>query len=186
MGTLFASPGFMERYIKVGAEYKIPVMFPGGNNKLLIECQNYPLIKKLKAEGKWKEGMQLPVPEVVKQAKAVGEKVWQAGLPVLDDLHTISGEWRPEGSGEPAPQAWSKHKVEQFKDAFRRMEPGVAMFIVHCNDQNETFKYISASGGTRYADMLSMMDPELKAFIQSEGIILTTWRELMQRRQRAN
>ena len=56
------------------------------------------------------------------------------------------------------------------------------MFIVHCNDQNETFKYISSTGGTRYADMLAMMDPELKAFMESEGIILTTWRELMQRR----
>ena len=182
MGTLFASPAFMERYIKVGAEYRIPVMFPGGNNKLLIECQNYPIIKKLKAEGKWKEGMTLPVPAIVQQAKAVGETVWKAGLPVLDDLHTISGEWKPEGVSDLAPEAWGKFKVQQFKEAFKRMEPGVAMFIVHCNDQNETFKYISSTGGTRYADMLAMMDPELKAFMESEGIILTTWRELMQRR----
>ena len=29
MGTLFASPQFLERYIKVGIENKIPVMFPG-------------------------------------------------------------------------------------------------------------------------------------------------------------
>lgn len=182
MGTLFASPAFMERYIKVGAEYRIPVMFPGGNNKLLTECQNYPIIKKLKAEGKWKEGMALPTPAIVQQAKSVGEMVWKAGLPVLDDLHTISGEWKPEGVKDLTPEAWGKYKVQQFKDAFKRMEPGVTMFIVHCNDQNDNFKYISSTGGTRYADMLSMMDPDLKAYIQSEGIILTTWRELMQRR----
>ena len=184
MGTLFASPGFLERYIKVGAEYRIPVMFPGGNNKLLIECQNYPIIKKLKAEGKWKEGMTLPTPAIVQQAKSVGETIWKAGLPVLDDLHTISGDWKPETGGEVTPEAWGKYKVQQFKDAFKRMEPGVTMFIVHCNDQNETFKYISSSGGTRYADMLSMMDPELKAYIKKEGIILTTWRELMERRSK--
>ena len=32
MGTLFASEAFRERYIKVGIEQKIPVMFPGGHN----------------------------------------------------------------------------------------------------------------------------------------------------------
>src|SRR4051812_33518270 len=36
MGTLFATPGFLERYIKVGAENGIPVMFPGGHDTFLI------------------------------------------------------------------------------------------------------------------------------------------------------
>jgi hypothetical protein len=37
MGTLFATPAFIERYIKVGIEYQIPVMFPGGHNTLIAE-----------------------------------------------------------------------------------------------------------------------------------------------------
>ena len=36
MGTLFATPEFMERYIKLGVENKIPVMIPGGHNTVLI------------------------------------------------------------------------------------------------------------------------------------------------------
>lgn len=46
MGTLFAYPPFLERYVKVGIELGIPVMFPGGNNKMMIESMNLPLIKK--------------------------------------------------------------------------------------------------------------------------------------------
>lgn len=184
MGTLFANQAFLERYIKVGIENKIPVMFPGGNNKLLIESMNNPVIKQLKAQGKWKEGMVLPVPDVVKQSKSVGEMIWNAGLPVLDDLHTISGDWKPEGNTTSAD--WGKYKAQKFKETLNNMQPGVAMLIVHSSDITDAFKYISGSGGSRYADMLSMMDPDLKAYIKSEGIILTTFRELMERRKKLN
>ncbi|RAJ99758.1 hypothetical protein LX87_01454 [Larkinella arboricola] len=183
MGTLFATPAFLERYIKVGVEYGIPVMFPGGNNTLLVDSEIQPVIDKLKAEGKWKEGMNLPIPEAIKQAPAIGEKIWKAGLPVLDDLYADTGGWKPKDNPNPSPEAWGKYKTQRFKEILTKMKPGVAMIIIHSNDQNETFKYISGSGGSRYADMLSMMDPELKAFIQSEGIVLTTWRELMARRK---
>jgi len=183
MGTLFAYAPFLERYIKVGVEYKIPVMFPGGNNKLLIECLNNPIVKKLKAEGKWKEGTTLPTPGVIKDAKAVGEKLWNAGLPVLDDLHTISGDWKPEG-GNVTPEGWGKYKAEKFKETLTKMQPGVAMMIVHSSDITDAFKHISGSGGSRYADMLAMLDPDLKAYIKSEGIILTTWTEMMERRKK--
>jgi hypothetical protein len=190
MGTLFASRAYLERYIKVGVEYGIPVMFPGGNDKLLIEGYNLPLIEKLKAEGKWKEGMALPVPAEVKDAAAVGNTIWAAGLPVLDDLLTISGNWKPaaDASGKITPAAYEKYKVKKFKEALQHMQPGVAMFIVHSTDLGAgmgEFGHISGSGGFRFADMQAMMDPELKAYIRSEGIILTTWRELMQRRREA-
>lgn len=184
MGTLFAHGPFLERYIKVGMEYEIPVMFPGGNNKLLIECLNEPVIKKLKAEGKWKEGTKLPDPAMVKESKVVGEKIWNAGLPVLDDLHTNSGEWKPEGNNI-TPEQWGKYKAMKFKETLGKMQPGVAMMIVHSSDITDAFKHISASGGSRYADMLSMLDPDLKAYIKSEGIILTTWKEMLERRKNA-
>ncbi|TLV00516.1 polysaccharide deacetylase family protein [Dyadobacter luticola] len=183
MGTLFAHIPYLERYIKVGAEHQIPVMFPGGNNKLLIESLNNPVIKKLKSEGKWKEGMKLPNPEITKQTGPVGQKIWAAGLPVLDDLHTISGDWKPEGNNI-TPEQWGKYKAQKIKETLTNMQPGVAMIIVHSSDITEEFKYISASGGSRHADMLSMMDKDLKEFIKSQGIIQTTWKEMMERRKK--
>lgn len=53
---------------------------------------------------------------------------------------------------------------------------------MHCTSPSPIFEKISDSGPVRKSDMLAMMNPELKRFIQKEGIILTTWRELMERR----
>jgi predicted glycoside hydrolase/deacetylase ChbG (UPF0249 family) len=181
MGTLFAHGPFLERYIKVGIEHQIPVMFPGGNNKLIIQCLQSDMIKELKAQGKWKEGTVLPVPDIVKEAGPIGQQIWAAGLPVLDDLHTISGDWAPEDKSDPV--KWGNYKARQFIKALDDMEPGVAMFIVHSSDITDTFQYISGSGGSRRGDMYAMMDKELKDYIEKNGIILTTFRELMNRRK---
>jgi chitin disaccharide deacetylase len=163
MGTLFAHIPYLERYIKVGIEYGIPVMFPGGNNKLLYAAKP-------------------PVATTRQQTKEIGEMLWKAGLPVLDDLHTNSGDWKIK-EGSPTPAQWGKYKAKKWIEALGNMEPGVAMLIVHSSDITEEFKQISGSGGSRYADLLSMMDPDLKAYIKSQGIILTTWRELLERRK---
>jgi len=56
------------------------------------------------------------------------------------------------------------------------------MMIMHCTSPSEVFPFISGSGPLRKADMLAMLDPELKSAIDREGIILTTWRELLERR----
>src|SRR5690554_4469703 len=85
MGTLFAKDEFLERYIKLGIEYGIPVMFPGGNNKLLAESLNLPVVRELKAAGKYKEGMELPRPEILNKTGHIGQMIWDAGLPVLED-----------------------------------------------------------------------------------------------------
>ncbi len=185
MGTLFASRAYLERYIKVGVEFGIPVMFPGGNDKLLIASTNEAIIRQLKKEGNWKEGTVLPMPESLKSAAAVGETIWNAGLPVLDDLVTYSGEWKPDPvNGVVTPEAYAKYKVKMFEETIGQMEPGVAMYIVHSTVVTDDFRHISGSGDSRNADMLSMMDPEFKSWLQSKGIILTTWRELMERRKK--
>ncbi len=183
MGTVFYHEPFLERYIKVGAELGIPVMFPGGNNTLLRSSMMANQIKQLEREGKYVEGMQVPEPELLKKTGPVGEKIWAAGLPVLDDLHSISGSWKPEG--EPSMEEWGSYKTDQFKQILEEMEPGLAMIIIHSIEHPETFSRFSGSGESRYADNLSMMDPELRAFIEEEGILLTTWEEVMQRRRNA-
>lgn len=173
MGTLFANRAYLERYIKVGVEYHIPVMFPGGNNKMLMTSSNAGLVK---------------------DAQKIGAMIWDAGLPVLDDLVSYTGDWKPaesgatsagavaDASGKVKALAYEKFKVQKFKETIRDMQPGVVMFIVHSTEVTDDFRKISHSGDSRYADMQAMMDPELKEFIRSQGIILTTWRELMERR----
>jgi predicted glycoside hydrolase/deacetylase ChbG (UPF0249 family) len=183
MGTVFAHPEFLKKYIQLGAEHMIPVMFPGGNNVLLEESLLSPVVKKLKSEGKYREGMELPKPALLQQTTEIGRQIWGLGLPVLDDLHSTSGDWRP-AKNEYSPQEHAEYKVGQFKRILEKMQPGLAMIIVHSTTHNENFDTISGSGRSRQADLDAMVSPDLKAFIEQQGIILTTWREVMERRKK--
>ncbi len=152
MGTLFATDAFLERYIKVGIEEQIPVMFPGGHN--FFALQEY-------GEG-----------QAGGKARMVGQMIWKAGLPVLDDLHNTSYGWK------------TTDKTDKYIEAVKGLKPGVTMMIMHCTDPSEIFDDISGSGTTRLGDLNAMMDPRLRKAIEDEGIVLTTWRELKERRDK--
>ncbi len=163
MGTLFATSGFIERYMKVGMQERIPVMLPGGHNTAIqLDRPSSP--------------------EELAAFQALGRQLWQAGLPVLDDLYNSTYGWKlPEGTKE------TKENLQNFKtgkyiEALSDLKPGLTMVIMHCTDPTEVFPIISGSTQTREGDLLAMLDPKLKAYIEKEGIILTTWREAMQRR----
>ncbi len=184
MGTLFATPEFLERYIKVGVEEKIPVMFPGGHNSFLAAQYREQMKAQLVSEGRYTEGQALPVPPILAQTQAVGQSIWQAGLPVLDDLHNTSYSWHlPEGI--PAtPENLQQMKTARYIDALHNMKPGLTMVIMHCTAPTEVFDKISDSGPTRQGDLLAMVDPALREALRKEKIILTTWRELKERRDK--
>ena len=56
------------------------------------------------------------------------------------------------------------------------------MMIMHCTAPSETFKHITDSGPLRQADLLAMLNPAFKKALKDERVILTTWRELKERR----
>jgi hypothetical protein len=184
MGTLFASQAYLEKYIQLGIEKKIPVMIPGGHNSYLradyIEREKQALQK----AGKWVPGTKLEGPAVLKSAAAVGKMVWNSGLPVLDDLHSNSGDWAIPDSAKNNDAALQLFYTQKYEEALEMLKPGLTMVIMHCTAPSEIFSHISASGLHRKGDMLAMMDPSLKQYIKAHGIILTTWREVMERRKK--
>ena len=109
MGTLFATPELLERYIEVGAEEGIPIMFPGGHRTML------------RAQYMAEQGS---VPERFAQAGDIGQRVWDLGLPVLDDLHNMSYGWRPDAGektlSHPAAEAAPRWRQKQGTRAVRR------------------------------------------------------------------
>ncbi|GAB4004239.1 hypothetical protein GCM10028808_01520 [Spirosoma migulaei] len=162
MGTLF-DPKFIMSYAKVAMEEKIPVLFPAGHASLIFKVNNVP------------EPMQ-------KLAQQVGKQLWDAGLPVLDDLDGTSYGWTLP-AGTPVTDAnIQKYKTQKFIELINSAKPGLTYIIMHCTSPTPTFDQISDSGQTRKGDMLAMMDPALKAFVEKEGIIVTNWKELTQRR----
>ena len=165
MGTLFGSAGFMNVYIKLGIENHIPVMMPAGHNTLIAAQMHMP-------------------EQQLQQLRSIGNFLWGAGLPVLDDLHNETYEWKmPEEvkTNDKKLQAW---KTQKYIDAIKSLKPGITMMIMHCTQPTEVFPYISDSGPVRKGDMLVMMDPKFKKALEDEHIILVTWRELMERRSK--
>lgn len=165
MGTLFATPTFLERYVKVGIEKNIPVMLPGGHNKLI---QN-----QMHAEE-----------SLMHQLRQIGKMLWSAGLPVLDDLHNESYDWKIADEISRDDKKLQAFKTQKYIGALKNLQPGITMMIMHCTAPTEVFPYISESGPLRKADLLAMTDPLLKEALKKEGIILTTWRELKERRDK--
>lgn len=165
MGTLFATPEFLQRYLKVGMEEKIPVMFPGGHNTVVQQQEKI-------------------IADQLAMTQMVGTQLWNAGLPVLDDLENSSYGWKGPESGDKSEKALQKYKTEKYINAIKNIKPGLTMVIMHCTIHTEVFPQISDSYPTREGDFLAMIDPELRKYIEKEGIVLTTWREAMQRRQK--
>lgn len=168
MGTLFATPAFLEKYVRLGIEKQIPVMMPGGHCDYLQKDRG------------------TSNPALLEMVRKIGRRLWDAGLPVLDDLHNTSYGWRmPAGMGRSDSEL-QKWRTEMYKKTLDELKPGVTMVIMHCTDPTEVFQHIASSGDIRKADMLAMIDPEFRAYLKDRGFILTTWKELHDRRRAAS
>lgn len=172
MGTLFGSPEYLKQYIRLGVENRIPVMIPGGHNTAIVSD--------LKRSGN-------PQAEALgTQMAEVGKTVWDAGLPVLDDLHNSSYGWKYDMFKKAyTDAALRKQATEYYIESIKALKPGLTMVIMHCTEPSPKFPEISTSGLTRKADLLAMTDPAFRKFLTDNKIILTTWREVMERRSKA-
>ncbi len=155
MGTVYATPEFFAAYVKIGIEMQLPLMIPGGHATLAQE--EY-----------------IDLADQFPAIRQVAKAVWDSGLPMLDDLFSDTYGWKT-----------FEVKKKNMLELLRRLRPGVTQVIVHCTRPSETFPFISDSGDTRLADLEVMLDPDIKKAIEDEGILLTTWRELIERRARA-
>jgi predicted glycoside hydrolase/deacetylase ChbG (UPF0249 family) len=185
MGTLFAKPAFTEKYIKLGIEKQIPVMFPGGDDLFYRAEARAATIAELKQQGKYTEGMPIPDPAVLANVKETGAMIWKAGLPVLDDLHNSSYDWQMPDIDKMTDAEIQKWYTDHYIESIGRLSPGLTMVIMHCTNPSPNFDQISDTGKKRKGDLLAMLDPRLKAFLKEKGFILTTWREVMERRVKA-
>lgn len=167
MGTLFAKPDYLMRYVQLGIEHQIPVMVPGGHNQLI------------KATMKGSDAL-------MNQMRGLGTMLWNGGLPVLDDLHNESYDWEIPKEMQGDDQKMQAYKTAKYKTALKSLQPGITMMIMHCTETTTIFPFISGSGPTRRGDLLAMKDPLFKKALQEEGIQLVTWRELMQKRKNIN
>jgi len=184
MGTVYASPGFLERYVQLGIEKHIPVMIPGGHDTYIYADRNAARVAELKKAGKYREGMTPPEDPMVAPVRALAAKLWEAGLPVLDDLHNTSYDWKVPPDAVNDDEKLRRWRTDRYMETLAELKPGLTMVIMHCTAPTEVFASISSSGALRKADMLAMLDSRFQAFLKEQGFIVTTWREAMERRGR--
>jgi predicted glycoside hydrolase/deacetylase ChbG (UPF0249 family) len=148
MGTLFARADYFERFLKVGIEKQIPILAVGGHmTHTLVENG-----------------------EAAKALLPLAPKIWAAGLPVIDDLHTSVTSWKPA------------EKKERFLSLIRELKPGITEILFHASVMTDELPLITGSAASRHSDTQLLKDPELKDLLKERNIQLTTWRELKKRR----
>jgi chitin disaccharide deacetylase len=165
MGTVYASPEFLTRYIGLGLKNNIPVMLPGGADELM------------QAETKLPDA-------TIAELRLLGKQIWYAGLPVLDDLHNSSYDWVIPADIAADDKKLNDFKTKKYIEAIKTLKPGLTLMLMHCTNPGPEFKYITSTGPTRKGDLLAMMNPKFKKALADEGIILTTWREVKRRRDK--
>jgi hypothetical protein len=108
--------------------------------------------------------------EAYKQLRPYAEKAWEAGLPVFDDIDTRSYSWK------------SAEKTAEYVDMIRTLKPGITWFNCHPTKPTEEGQAITNNRETIFGDYNALIDPAVKKAIEEEGVILTTFRKLKQRR----
>jgi hypothetical protein len=148
MGTLFAKPEYFERYLKVGIEKQLPLLVAGGHGTIVSREDA----------------------EAYRQLQPYVQMVWEAGLPVFDDIDTRSYSWR------------STEKTAEYVAMIRDLKPGITWFNCHPTAPTEEGKAITNNRELLFGDYNALVDPAVMKAIEEEGVILTTFRELKQRR----
>ncbi len=109
--------------------------------------------------------------EAVEMVQNLGELLWNAELPIIDYIHTDSYNWK------------TTDKVDLYVEAIRNLEPGITVMIVHPTKPNPVIDIITNSREHLYGDYYALLSDEVKQAIEEKNIILTTWKELHERRR---
>lgn len=151
MGTLFARPDYFERWLRVAAEKRLPLLAPGGHRTHVSRSH----------------------PDASQALPAVVQRVWDAGLPVIDDLHTGSYDGPPEG------------RTDWLLQVLAELKPGITEILFHASIPTDDFPLVTNSHAHRLADTRALTDPRVRRLLADRGIHRTTWRELLERRRQA-
>jgi hypothetical protein len=150
MYALYSDERYFQRFMKVAVEKQLPFLVAAGHL--------YHASREAKD------------PTELNLFKKYAQQVWDAGLPVIDDLHRASYSWDVT------------HKKELYMETFRSLRPGLTEMVVHCTAPNDVIPVVTGNRSHLYGDYYAFIDPDVKQVIEDEKIILTTWRELKKRR----
>jgi len=102
-----------------------------------------------------------------------------SAAPILSALKILANEFPL--LDELAPGVEPKEldlRREGYKEVIRNLKPGVTQIILHLGLDHVEMRNITSSWLARYNDFRIFNDPEMKNFIQEQGVKLIGWREM--------
>lgn len=166
MGTMFLRADFFDRYLRAGLAAGVPVLAAAG------PASGWERLRVLTKRAACK-ARRKPCYEFPAVTGALISNVWDAGLPVVDRIHADALGWPRE------------EKKKRLIALLRRLEPGITVILLHCALPADDLPVLEDSADSRIGDTEAVTHPDIRATIEAEGIVLTTWRELKQRRDAA-
>jgi predicted glycoside hydrolase/deacetylase ChbG (UPF0249 family) len=103
-----------------------------------------------------------------------GEIIDQYTLPKLDDHFSV-----PDG------KSYEDKRTKFFK-LLDSLNPGLTYMIFHPSVETDNLKTITNSWHQRVWEAQLFSDPVVKNYIKKNGIIITTWKEVMKRHEERN
>lgn len=112
------------------------------------------------------------------------ERFKQEGFPLPDDMIQLLDDY-------PLPKVDDLHfvgdaesyaaKKQAFLDMLSKLSPGLTQIAFHPAIESDALKQITPRWQQRVWDAQLMADDEVRQALEAEGVVLTDWREIMQR-----
>ena len=83
---------------------------------------------------------QMKMPDAqIEQIRFLGKKLWNAGLPLIDDLHNESYGWELPKNIQASTKNIQQFKTGNYIKALKSLKPGITIIIMHCTAPSEIF-----------------------------------------------
>jgi len=148
--VVFSKADYLDRFVKVAIEKGIPPTVANGHLTYFSETYT----------------------NLVDTMRAKAQEAWDAGLPVVDDIHDQVETWQ------------TGQKEAKLIALLHNLKPGVTQINFRPVIPSDEVRLISANLASRVQDSMILGDPDVRSVISNRKIVLTTWRELAERRKK--
>jgi hypothetical protein len=144
----------------------------------------YASLDYLKVFLKIAEEYKIPANAIDLSDTAIAENFRKAGYPITTDVVELLNQYSlpklDNFSSVPDGDTY-ENKRDNFFVLLKSLGPGLTEIIFHPSVETENLKSITGSWQQRVWEAQLFSDPVVKEFFETNGILITTWREVMKR-----
>jgi len=130
----------------------------------------------------------LPANAIDLSDPAIAENFRKEGYPITTEVVDLLNEYPlpklDNFSSVPNGKSYEE-KRENFFDLVSSLKPGLTEIIFHPSVETDNLKTITNSWQQRVWEAELFSDPLVKKFFEDNGIVLITWKEIMERKENA-